>query len=133
MKYLSIVVTVFFLQWVPTCASAHNKVVVIPLAGDSPPIRLFYGSVTGAGALETGNIVSSSRTAVGRYRLETGQSIGGCAVTVTKGPQSSGSFNIYGNVTAGVSHLVTYISVTTRDSAGQLNNSDFHFTAMCPL
>ncbi len=114
-----------------TVAHAQDRVLFIPIK-DDPPVRLYYGSVTGAGTLETGNIESASRSSTGRYTLETGETVSGCAVTVTKGSQSGGSSNTYGNVNATVPATGTAISVSTRDSGGVLNNTDFHFIAICP-
>jgi hypothetical protein len=131
MKKLVLFLVVTFLLSVFSFAWAHNKVVVVPL-GENVPLRIYYGSVRSLGSLETGNIDSSSRTAAGSYSLNVGDDVGGCAVTVTKGSQGSGSSNIYGNITANVPNSGTVIFVRTRDSAGTLDNTDFHFTAICP-
>lgn len=114
---------------------AHNKVVVIPLNdsnGSSVPIRIYYGSVTGFGALESGNIVAASRISEGVYSLEIDGDVGGCALNATKGSQGGGASNLYGNVNASVPSAGNTMTVRTRNNTLALDDTDFHFTAICP-
>lgn len=111
---------------------AHNKVVVVPLNDNSVPIRIYYGSVTGSGVLETGNIVAASRSSEGVYSLEIDGDVGGCALNVTKGSQGGGASNLYGNVNASVPSAGSTMTVRTRNNTLTLDDTDFHFTAICP-
>ncbi|MEO1078967.1 MAG: hypothetical protein AAFY29_05375 [Pseudomonadota bacterium] len=113
-------------------ANAETRLMFIPVPGEGPPVRVYYGSVQGIGSLETGNIDLAIRSSEGIYSLETGANVSGCAITVTKGSQGAGSANVFGNITAGVPSSGTAFSVRTRDSSGSLDDTDFHFIAICP-
>ena len=116
----------------PLITFAHNKVVVVPLGADIP-VRIYYGSVTELGALETGNIDSASQFSTGRYDLDFGSPVFGRAITVTKGTQGSGGTgNITGNMFISVPITGNIIRVTTYNSTFAVNDTDFHFTSICP-
>ena len=115
-----------------TNAFAHNKVVVVPLNNNSVPIRIYYGSVRAAGSLETGNITSTTRSSEGVYSLNIDGDVGGCALTVTKGSQGGGVSTIYGKINASVPSSGPSITIRTRNNDGNLDDTDFHFTAICP-
>ena len=100
--------------------------------GNSVPLRIYYGSVTGSGVLETGNIVAASRSSEGVYSLEIDGDVGGCALNVTKGSQGGGASNLYGNVNASVPSAGSTMTVRTRNNTLTLDDTDFHFTAICP-
>ena len=131
MRTRNIGVVLFAYICVVSPGLAQNNVVVVPL-GENIPLRIYYGSVRSVGSLETGNIQSSSRGSEGVYNLEFGASVTGCAVTVTKGSQGGGLSNIAGNINAAVPSSGTEITVRTRDGSLTLDDTDFHFIAVCP-
>ncbi len=111
---------------------AHNKVVVVPLNSNNVPIRIYYGSVTSTGSLETGNAVSSIRNSVGYYTIEVGEPVQGCSLTATKGTQGTGTVHVLANATTYVLSSGTAFNVRMRDGNGANRDTDFHFTAICP-